>query len=100
MMTRPIGEMVTDIHNRAAALRRRKLRLRALASVGCLAVVSAYRVDVEREGAWWIVQIDPLGITTQARRLADVERNAREAVTAWCELPSLDDFDMVMTVHD
>jgi RNA polymerase sigma factor (sigma-70 family) len=41
MMTRPTGEMVTDIHHRAAALRRRKLRRRALASVGCLAVVSA-----------------------------------------------------------
>jgi hypothetical protein len=41
MMTRPIDEMVTTIHDRAAAIRRRRFHKRALASIGGLAVVTA-----------------------------------------------------------
>jgi hypothetical protein len=36
-MTRPIDEMVTEIHNRATAIRRRRSRKQALASVSGLA---------------------------------------------------------------
>jgi hypothetical protein len=40
-MTRPIDEMVTEIHDRATAIRRRRSRKRALASVSGLAMVAA-----------------------------------------------------------
>ena len=41
-----------------------------------------YKLVVEREPGWWIVQIPELDLTTQARRLGDVEKNAREAIAA------------------
>ena len=41
-----------------------------------------YRLIVEREPGWWIIRIPELDLTTQARRLQDVERNSREAIAA------------------
>ncbi len=41
-----------------------------------------YSLVVEREPGWWIVQIPELDLTTQARRLREVETNAREAIAA------------------
>jgi hypothetical protein len=48
-----------------------------------------YRLVVEREPGWWIVQIPELDLTTQARRLGDVEKNAREAIAALLDVGTL-----------
>lgn len=44
-----------------------------------------YKAIAEREPGWWIIQVPELGVTTQARRLGDVERNAREAIAVWLD---------------
>jgi hypothetical protein len=48
-----------------------------------------YRLVVEREPGWWIVQIPELELTTQAGRLGDVEKNAREAIAALLDVGTL-----------
>jgi hypothetical protein len=48
-----------------------------------------YRLVIEREPGWWIVQIPELDLTTQARRLGDVEKNAREAIAALLDVGTL-----------
>ncbi len=58
----------------------------------------SYEVVVEREPGWWIIQIPGVnGAHSQARRLDDVDRNAREAiaVTLDCEV---DAFDVVIEI--
>src|ERR1700712_3684911 len=42
--------------------------------------MGVYGVAVTRDGKWWMAEIESLGIVTQARRLADVEVAAREAL--------------------
>jgi predicted RNase H-like HicB family nuclease len=47
-----------------------------------------YRVTVEREPGFWIIRIPELDqVVTQARRLADVKQNAREAIAVWLDEP-------------
>jgi hypothetical protein len=57
-----------------------------------------YKVVVEREPGWWIVQIPELDLTTQARRLGDVEKNAREAISALLDVGTLT-FDLEQSVQ-
>jgi hypothetical protein len=57
-----------------------------------------YQVVVEREPGWWIVQIPELDLTTQARRLGDVEKNAREAIAALLDLGTMT-FDLEQSVR-
>jgi hypothetical protein len=57
-----------------------------------------YRLVVEREPGWWIVQIPELDLTTQARRLGDVEKNAREAIAALLDVGTLT-FDLEQEVR-
>lgn len=45
-----------------------------------------YKLVVQREPGWWIIQIPELELTTQARRLGDVEKNAREAIAAMLDV--------------
>ena len=46
-----------------------------------------YTVEVQREPGWWIIRVPDLDdLTTQARRLADVEENAREAIAVWLDV--------------
>jgi len=41
----------------------------------------AYRAVAERDGSWWAIRVPELrGVYTQARRLADVEAMARDAI--------------------
>jgi predicted RNase H-like HicB family nuclease len=41
----------------------------------------AYRAVAERDGAWWAIRVPELrGVYSQARRLADVEAMARDAI--------------------
>lgn len=57
-----------------------------------------YRVTVEREPGFWIIRIPDLDqVVTQARRLADVKQNAREAIAVWLNKP-IKDIDVVFTV--
>ena len=57
-----------------------------------------YRVTVEREPGFWIVRVPEIPeVVTQARRLADVKLNAREAIAVWLA-KSIDDIDVSVTV--
>jgi predicted RNase H-like HicB family nuclease len=47
-----------------------------------------YLVEAERDGKWWMIRVDELGILTQARRSIDVERNAREAIAVTLDVPA------------
>ena len=58
----------------------------------------SYEVVVEREPGWWIIQIPAVkGAHSQARRLDDVERNAREAIAVMLDC-EIDDFDVVIEI--
>jgi predicted RNase H-like HicB family nuclease len=58
-----------------------------------------YTVEVEREPGWWIIRVPELDdLTTQARRLAAVERNAREAIAVWLDL-DLDTVEVTPVIH-
>jgi predicted RNase H-like HicB family nuclease len=45
-----------------------------------------YKAVAEREPGWWIIQVPELGVTTQARRLGEIENNAREAIAVWLDI--------------
>jgi len=67
--------------------------------VGAMTKRCNYAVDVEREPGWWIVRVPDLDdLTTQARRLADVEHNAREAIAAWLDV-DLDTIEVSPVIH-
>jgi hypothetical protein len=57
-----------------------------------------YGLVVEREPGWWIVRIPELDLTTQARRLGDVDKNAREAIAALLEFGTAS-FDLEQDVR-
>lgn len=54
-----------------------------------MAPVSTYRATAHREGNWWVVEVDGIGVT-QAKRLDHVEHMARDMV-ALMEDVSIDD---------
>lgn len=45
-----------------------------------------YAVVAEREPGWWIVHVPELNITTQARKLSEIEPHAVEAIAAWLDV--------------
>lgn len=47
--------------------------------------MSEYRARVHREGAWWVVEVEDVGVT-QARRLDQVEHMARDLVAAMLDI--------------
>ena len=49
--------------------------------------MKSYEVTVTREGRWWMVEIPGLDGLTQARRLDEVERMAREYIAVTLDLP-------------
>jgi predicted nucleotidyltransferase/predicted RNase H-like HicB family nuclease len=54
----------------------------------------AYRAVAERDGSWWAIRVPELrGVYSQARRLADVEAMARDALALVLDLAS-DTFDV------
>lgn len=58
-----------------------------------------YDVVVKREAGWWIIQVPELDDrVTQARRLNEVERNVRELVAVWLDVP-MDSFDVDVSVE-
>jgi predicted RNase H-like HicB family nuclease len=58
-----------------------------------------YAVEVEREPGWWIIRVPELDdLTTQARRLTAVERNAREAIAVWLDV-DIDAVEVNPVIH-
>ncbi|WP_427890842.1 hypothetical protein ACQHIV_01330 [Kribbella sp. GL6] len=49
--------------------------------------MKTYEVSVRREGRWWMVAVPALDGLTQARRLDEVERMAREYVAVSTDVP-------------
>jgi len=49
--------------------------------------VKTYEVTVSREDRWWMVAVPELGGVTQARRLDEVERMAREFIAVSTDVP-------------
>jgi hypothetical protein len=59
-----------------------------------------YRTIVRREGNWWIVAVEDIGVT-QARRLEDVEDMARDLVASMEDVdPGTVDLDVEVRVND
>ncbi|MEU4674300.1 hypothetical protein AB0F91_41650 [Amycolatopsis sp. NPDC023774] len=56
----------------------------------------AYQVTVTREGKWWMVHIREVDGLTQARRLSDAPRMARESIAAALDL---NPEDITVDVH-
>ena len=50
-----------------------------------MAPVNRYRVTARREGDWWVIDVDGVGVT-QAKRLDKVEHMARDLVAAMLEV--------------
>ena len=59
--------------------------------------MSTYRVDVTREGKWWMVAIPELDDLTQARRIGEAELMAREVI-ALRTGATLDDIEVDMHI--
>jgi len=56
----------------------------------------AYRAVAERDGSWWAIRVPELrGVYTQARRLADVEAMARDAIALVLDVGP-DTFDVLV----
>ena len=49
--------------------------------------MKSYEVTVAREGRWWMIEIPELDGLTQARRLDDVEKMAREYIAVTLDIP-------------
>jgi hypothetical protein len=45
-----------------------------------------YDVVADREPGWWIIHVPELDITTQARKLSEIEHHAAEAIAAWLDV--------------
>lgn len=61
-----------------------------------MAVRNTYVVDAQRSGRWWAISVPALkGVFSQARRLADVEPMARDAIAAVLDVPPRS-FDLVV----
>ena len=49
--------------------------------------MKTYEVTVSRDERWWMVAVPELGGVTQARRLDEVERMAREYIAVSTDVP-------------
>lgn len=58
-----------------------------------------YTATVTREGKWWMVRVPEISGITQARRLSEAPRMARELVAATLDVP-LGEADVVVTIDD
>ncbi|HET9346161.1 MAG TPA: type II toxin-antitoxin system HicB family antitoxin [Candidatus Limnocylindrales bacterium] len=57
---------------------------------------STYTVTADRDGAWWAIRVVELpGVFSQARRLTDVERMARDAIALFNGV-TRDSFDLTV----
>jgi hypothetical protein len=60
--------------------------------------MSTYIVSVTREGKWWLVAIPEIDGLTQARRLSEAERMAREYIAVTLDVP-LDSFEVDLRIQ-
>lgn len=49
--------------------------------------MSTYKAIVTRDGKWWMISIPELNELTQARRLGEVEKMARELIAITLDVP-------------
>ena len=49
--------------------------------------MTTYTVSVTREGRWWIVRVPEIDQVTQARRLSEVTKAARELIAVTLDVP-------------
>lgn len=49
-----------------------------------------YKIEVSRDGRWWMINVPELDELTQARRLTEVEQNARELIAVSTGTPIKD----------
>jgi hypothetical protein len=49
--------------------------------------MTTYTVSVTREGRWWIVRVPAIDQVTQARRLSEVTKAARELIAVTLDVP-------------
>ncbi|WP_206448083.1 hypothetical protein [Agrococcus sp. KRD186] len=60
-----------------------------------------YRLDVTREGRWWIIAIPELELHTQAHRLTEVEVMGRDVIALWLDIEPADfDVDVHVTTPE
>ncbi len=59
---------------------------------------TTYTATATREGRWWIITVDGIGVT-QARRIAEAADTARELVAVTLDVP-LDDIAVDLAVGD
>jgi predicted RNase H-like HicB family nuclease len=57
-------------------------------------MIREYKIEIERDGRWWMVHIPELDGLTQARRLGEAEQMAREWIAVSTGTPIKD-----ITVH-
>lgn len=57
-----------------------------------------YEVEVFRDGKWWMADISELDVLTQARRLAQIEDAARDAIAVTLDIAP-NSFDMTMSMR-
>jgi hypothetical protein len=58
-----------------------------------VAVMSVYRVDVERDGRFWHIRVPEVERSTQARNLREIEPMARDLIAPMEEVPE-DSFEL------
>ena len=49
--------------------------------------MATYAVSVTREGRWWMVRVPEIDQVTQARRLSEVTKAARELIAVTLDVP-------------
>jgi hypothetical protein len=57
---------------------------------GARRLMTKHIVEVYRDGKWWMADISALDILTQARRIANIELSAREAIAVTLNVDPLD----------
>jgi hypothetical protein len=61
-------------------------------------VTHEYKVDVTREGRWWMIHVPEIDQLTQARRVDEIEDMARSLIALTTDVP-LADVAVDVTIH-
>lgn len=64
-----------------------------------VAVMAAYRANVERDGRFWLIHVPEIDRVTQARHLREVDQMARELIAIMTDVdPESVEVDVTITV--
>jgi hypothetical protein len=55
-----------------------------------MAAVNTYKATATREGRWWVVEVDGIGVT-QGRTVTEAEEMARDLVAVMLDVPAVHD---------